>query len=58
MSSDELPFSLYIDGHHSLYNQATRSHEHLPASNDSWQLKLKPQVSFEIVSSRYMEQTF
>jgi len=57
-NSAEEQFHLFIDGHHSYYNSSTRSNERLPASNDSWSLKLKPSVSFEIVSSNYLELSF
>lgn len=52
MSSD--PFDVFIDGAAHFFNQASKSHEPLPASNDSWVLKLKPAVSCEKVASTYL----
>lgn len=50
-------FVVFVQGS-SHYTNAYDREEPLPASNDSWILKLKPSVSFESLSSNFISNLF
>jgi hypothetical protein len=51
-------FTVFVDGASYFTHSSTHTQESLPASNDSWILKLKPSVSYETISSSFLTQLF
>jgi hypothetical protein len=56
MSSDTYAFSVHIEGAQFFTSDTSGMPEPLPASNDSWVLKLKPSVSYETVASSFLNE--
>lgn len=51
-------FPIHVQGSSHYIHSSTHSQEPLPASNDSWTLKLKPSVSYESVASSFLFELF